>query len=101
MNWGIPIDHFAYPFGLYNQSTQQLVREAGYKLAFSVRSGFNTITTDLFAIRRLEICGTDHILNFWIKLTFGVSKASLMVPIKYYYQRARERLGNKLPQGRR
>lgn len=82
-----PVRHFAYPYGIFDQQSERIVRETGFKLAFSTRSGFNTKAENLFTIRRIEVNGTDNILRFWMKLTFGVNRANLSVPALYYCRR--------------
>jgi peptidoglycan/xylan/chitin deacetylase (PgdA/CDA1 family) len=50
--FGIPIRHFCYPYGSWNQAVRDLVEEAGYETATSTIHGFNTATTDTFILRR-------------------------------------------------
>lgn len=45
-----PVDVFAYPYGEYNATAKQIVQEAGYIGARSVREGFNTEETDPFEL---------------------------------------------------
>ena len=39
--FGLRIDHFAYPFGDYNQETIELVQEAGFQTACTMHRGIN------------------------------------------------------------
>lgn len=50
---------FAYPFGRYDQTTSQIVREAGYKVAMSVRRGGNPFFADPLTLRRDQILKKD------------------------------------------
>jgi len=51
--FGIPIQHFCYPFGDYDQKTMGLVQEAGYVTACTTTPGLNQPTTNPFEIRRI------------------------------------------------
>jgi len=50
---------FAYPYGRYDQTTAQLVREAGYKVAVSVRRGGNPFFANPLSLRRDQILKRD------------------------------------------
>lgn len=50
--FGLPMDHFAYPYGDYNQTTVELVREAGFKTAVTMNRGVNWPDTHLFELKR-------------------------------------------------
>jgi peptidoglycan/xylan/chitin deacetylase (PgdA/CDA1 family) len=84
---GAEIDYFAYPYGLYDEKTKNFVKKAGYKLACSTRSGFNNVNTDAYALRRIEVYGTDPVWKLSQKITFGITDASFLFPFKYYAKR--------------
>jgi peptidoglycan/xylan/chitin deacetylase (PgdA/CDA1 family) len=88
-----PVEYFAYPYGLYAAETVRLVREAGFRLACSTRSGFNRVDADRFTLRRLEVYGTDSVWKLRQKLSFGTNDASLLLPLRYYAGRLSARLG--------
>jgi peptidoglycan/xylan/chitin deacetylase (PgdA/CDA1 family) len=50
---------FAYPFGRYDQTTSQIAREAGYKVAMSVRRGGNPFFANPLSLRRDQILKKD------------------------------------------
>jgi peptidoglycan/xylan/chitin deacetylase (PgdA/CDA1 family) len=50
--FGVLIEHFAYPYGDYNQTTVQLVRETGFKTACTMHRGINLPTTSQFELKR-------------------------------------------------
>jgi peptidoglycan/xylan/chitin deacetylase (PgdA/CDA1 family) len=50
--FGLPMDHFAYPYGDYNQTTIELVREVGFKTAVTMHRGVNLPNTPLFELKR-------------------------------------------------
>lgn len=89
---GDSIHHFAYPFGGVNKIVKDIVRESGYKTACTTGSGFNSRDTNLFELRRLEIFGTDSLMNFVIKLTYGTNDGNLLLPPTYYMKRLSEKL---------
>ncbi|NBS83178.1 MAG: polysaccharide deacetylase family protein [Verrucomicrobia bacterium] len=50
--FGISIEHFAYPYGDYNDSVRDVVREAGFKTASTMHRGVNTPDTSTWELRR-------------------------------------------------
>lgn len=89
---GEPVRHFAYPYGLFSAETQKLAQAAGYTLACSTRSGFNTRATDPFALRRIEVFGNDAPWKLAQKLVFGSNEAGALMPLRYYWGRAVARI---------
>lgn len=74
----IPISVFSYPFGEFNAQIQNLAEQAGFIGSCSVISGLNNSTTPLHAIRRVEIYGSDSLLDFMIAVQFGKRRKVLM-----------------------
>ena len=89
---GRRVDHFAYPFGLFDERARETARRAGYRTACSTRSGFNRVDADPFTLRRIEVFGSDSMAAFRRKLRFGVNDPSVMVPVRYYAARVAGRL---------
>jgi len=87
-----PVHFFAYPYGRFNQQIEKVVAEAGYLGACSTRSGFNSAHANPFALRRIEVYGTDTLWNFTWKLEFGTNEDTWALPLKYYYSRILDRL---------
>ena len=52
---GFASDFFAYPNGDYTAREREIVQESGYKCALTIDPGFNTKSTDLFALKRIGI----------------------------------------------
>jgi peptidoglycan/xylan/chitin deacetylase (PgdA/CDA1 family) len=52
---GFPIQTFCYPYGGYNTTSVNLVKEAGYSCAVTTRKGLNTESTDRFQLNRIAI----------------------------------------------
>ena len=50
--FGVPIEHFAYPYGDYNETTVELVREAGFQTACTMHRGMNRLDTSPFELKR-------------------------------------------------
>lgn len=44
----------AYPNGDYTEGVVRMVREAGYRCGVSIDSGYNTIDSDLYTLKRIE-----------------------------------------------
>jgi len=51
--FGVPVRHFCYPSGKWNDPVRDLVGEAGYLSACTVEFGVNTAATPRFALRRV------------------------------------------------
>ncbi len=63
---GKEIKTFCYPYGEYNQSIIQLVREAGYQGAVVTPSS-GRCETSIYSIRRVGVYATDTLFSFRIK----------------------------------
>lgn len=50
-----PVKHFAYPNGDYSERDIKHVKQAGYQSARSMDFGWNTLNSDLFKLKVLEI----------------------------------------------
>ena len=50
--FGIAIEHFAYPYGDYDDAVADLVREAGFQTACTMDRGVNVRETDPFRLKR-------------------------------------------------
>jgi peptidoglycan/xylan/chitin deacetylase (PgdA/CDA1 family) len=90
---GKTVSYFAYPFGLYNDDVKEAVRIAGYRAACSTRAGFNRENEDPFALRRIDVFGSDALWQFKQKLRFGTNHATRAQPLRYYAGRVAARLG--------
>lgn len=88
-----PVSYFAYPYGLYNQAVRDIVKDAGYQAACSIRSGFNCHDIDHFALRRIEVYGGDSVWKFSEKLKFGTNEMNILFQASYYSKRLVARLG--------
>lgn len=57
---GHPVDYMAYPTGAYNLHIAQLVREAGYKAAFTIKYGSVNQDSNIYALERVPIFHTEN-----------------------------------------
>ncbi|MBU2571546.1 MAG: polysaccharide deacetylase family protein [Gammaproteobacteria bacterium] len=92
---GKPCRHFAYPYGLFTTDSRNAVENAGFSLACSTRSGFNTRHKDPFLLHRIEVYGNDACWKLKQKMTFGINNADLFFPLKYYCSRLAQRFTRK------
>lgn len=51
--FGVSVRHFCYPYGSYDAAIQELVQEAGYLTASTVKHGFNAAGSDVFQLKRV------------------------------------------------
>jgi peptidoglycan/xylan/chitin deacetylase (PgdA/CDA1 family)/glycosyltransferase involved in cell wall biosynthesis len=68
---GVPVTVFAYPYGERSPDAEQAVVGAGYLAACGTDPGRNRPSCDLYALRRLEVRGTDSLLRFALALWLG------------------------------
>lgn len=61
---GGPVRTFAYPYGLFDEATVHAAEQAGFDAACSAHSGANGPAVPAFLLRRLEIRGTDTLVEF-------------------------------------
>ena len=85
--------HFAYPYGLLNEKTSELVKKVGFKTACTTRSGFNNAERDPLMLHRIEVYGDDSTWKLKQKIRFGMNDVSWFFPLKYYLARLLARLG--------
>ena len=89
---GRVINFVAYPYGIYDKNTLNLVKETGYLLGFSTHSGFNSQSVDPLIIRRLEVNGNDSVQKLIWKVQFGSNNPIWITNLKYYYQQLVRRI---------
>lgn len=64
---------FAYPFGLYLPDDVELVRDAGYSSAVTVKSGIDTDSSpDMLQLRRVKIGGKESLRDFALRMRTGL-----------------------------
>jgi peptidoglycan/xylan/chitin deacetylase (PgdA/CDA1 family) len=68
--FGQAIEHFAYPFGDYDDAVVELVREAGFKTACTMDRGVNDRTTDPLRLKRWTARYPSRTLGSLLKKLF-------------------------------
>lgn len=70
--FGVPVRTFAYPFGIFQPSDVDLVREAGYTSAVTTDAGIDVSEKpDLYRLKRVKISGKDNHLAFLLCMRSG------------------------------
>lgn len=57
---GHPVNYMAYPTGTYNLHIAQMVKEAGYKAAFTIKYGNVDKASNIYALERVPIFHTEQ-----------------------------------------
>jgi peptidoglycan/xylan/chitin deacetylase (PgdA/CDA1 family) len=78
---------FAYPHGAQGERERQAVANAGFVAACSTVSGFNRQPANLFALRRIDVYGSDTLTSFRRKLQFGANRVTPGDLARYYLNR--------------
>lgn len=79
---GRSVQLFSYPYGIVDDRVKDIVRQAGYKAAFSSNIGINEYTADVFELRRTEINAGDDALEVKKKLSGSYDWLSYFQKIK-------------------
>ena len=66
---GVPIEHFAYPFGSFTPETPELVRHAGYRSAVTVVPGIARAADDRLRLPRILVNGAWGLPSFLLHVT--------------------------------
>ncbi|HEX3396474.1 MAG TPA: polysaccharide deacetylase family protein [Steroidobacteraceae bacterium] len=65
---GVPIEHFAYPFGQYTAEIVELVRHAGYASAMTVMPGVARTSDDRLRLPRILVNGESGLWKFLLQV---------------------------------
>jgi len=68
---GIPIRHFCYPYGEFDDSHVFAAREAGYYTATTTHPGRCHVGTDLLRLPRITVARRTTRLGLWLRMAFG------------------------------
>jgi peptidoglycan/xylan/chitin deacetylase (PgdA/CDA1 family) len=68
----IRANYFAYPYGQYNMTTIKILKELGFKMAFTTSHGYVTCWSDPFRVKRFSIRPETTLQDF--KAILGLSK---------------------------
>ncbi len=70
--FAVPVNSFAYPFGLFQTEDPLLVQAAGYTSAVTTEAGIEIeFARRLFRLRRVKISGKDNLLAFSMRMRGG------------------------------
>lgn len=71
--FGVPVQSFAYPFGLFGDDDVELARECGYETAVTTVDGIDTVSPrpDPLRLLRIKVSGKDNLLAFALRLRGG------------------------------
>ncbi len=92
---GQEVTCLAYPFGLHDDRVVAAARAAGYRAAFSTRSGFNNRRLDRYRIRRLDVQGNDSPAMLLRKIRLGSNDGRRSTMIRYYLRNIVSRIGGR------
>ena len=65
---GEPLISFAYPYGIHNQVSKEIVQELGYDFAVATDNGPLSMHQDLYQIRRIAIFPRTDVFGLWRKI---------------------------------
>jgi len=60
----MPQLYFAYPFGQFNETSKEILKETGYRLAFTTKTGYVKYGDDPYELKRIGIEPTTTINQF-------------------------------------
>lgn len=83
---GHPVGGFSYPAGRYGERERRLVAEAGFTYAVTCDPGPNRAETNRYALRRIEVLGSDGLHDFRARLGGGHDAP---MPLRDTYRRLR------------
>lgn len=88
------ISSFAYPYGVYDQSSLQALIDCGYSHACTVQPGWvGGGGFKKYELRRVTIFANDNVRTFARKLVFADNDVTWPRVYKYFVSRAAARLG--------
>lgn len=69
------VSSFAYPFGLFNESHVELVKECGFQNAVTTIQGISqNIFKDILTLPRIKVSGHDSLMSFRLRIRTGKCK---------------------------
>ena len=71
---GLPVSAFAYPGGRYDRNAQTAVERAGFAGACCSEPGANGLGAPAYALRRIEVRGTDSLADFALAVWLGKNR---------------------------
>ena len=65
---GCEVRHFCYPYGRFDATHRQMVRQAGYVTATTTRRGRAQPGDDLYTLRRVLVAQATNLMQFALKI---------------------------------
>lgn len=96
---GADVRFLAYPFGIYTDESADVLKEAGYRAAFTIFPGNNLPGTDVYQLNRYMVVNTDSLKNFTYKLNIRSIPVKQLSPAPGSYIEKQTRVSAKLPPG--
>jgi peptidoglycan/xylan/chitin deacetylase (PgdA/CDA1 family) len=73
--FGVPVAHFCYPYGSWNEAVRDLAGEAGYRTASTLVFGVNNVKTPRFELRRIfPLSGPELLAKIGHRLARGIRR---------------------------
>jgi peptidoglycan/xylan/chitin deacetylase (PgdA/CDA1 family) len=73
---GHPVRNFAYPYGYYNNTVKQMVRDSGFEIAVSTRGGYTWTSDSKLEEPTISVTGYDNVEAFASKVKQGTAAPS-------------------------
>ena len=68
----VPVESFAYPFGIFGEADRRAVAAAGYRWAVTTNAGISTdLEADAHTLKRIKVSGKDSLFAFRLRLWTG------------------------------
>lgn len=64
----LPVQHFCYPYGEYQDVHVAMVRQAGFETATTTHRSRNAVSDDAFELSRVPVMRSTTLPVFWLKL---------------------------------
>jgi len=68
---GVPVEHFCYPYGFYEDRHAAMAQDAGYQSATTTLRGKVRLGADLFQLHRIPVVRSTYMPQFLLKLLTG------------------------------
>ena len=88
---GQSVDSFAYPFGAWDERSEAVVIEAGYRSACTTQTGLAWVDAHPYRLRRLTVFNTDTVGMLARKLAFASHDAGWGSVVRYGARRVSAR----------
>jgi peptidoglycan/xylan/chitin deacetylase (PgdA/CDA1 family) len=77
---GSPPSYFIYPYGKYNSTTEQVLKDHGYVMSFTTSYGFVRRGQNLLELPRVRVHGAETLPTFICEIYDNCSKQAAAIP---------------------